>query len=83
MKHRVLPQAVSTTEFYLFALIEQVERMADGIDALTEAITAVSADGEMTGLDEERMITLLSSIKGIGEVTAQRIVDSYKESLDD
>lgn len=85
MMNRVLPPAVSTTEFYLYALLEQTERLADGVEKLAAAVAAasVSGAGEMRGLDEERMLTLLASIKGIGPATAQRIVDSYKANIDE
>jgi hypothetical protein len=87
MKNRVLPNAVSTSEFYLYALLEQAERLADGVEALVAAVSVASPasppDGEWKGLDEERLITLLSSIKGIGDVTARRIVESYKQTLDE
>ncbi|HRJ41118.1 MAG TPA: hypothetical protein PL105_04530 [Caldilineaceae bacterium] len=83
MANRVLPPAVSTSEFYLYALLEQTERLADGVEKLVAAVSATSASGsgEMVGLDEERMVTLLSSIKGIGDVTARRIVESYKANV--
>lgn len=82
---RKLPPAVSTSEFYLLAVVSELTRLADGVEKLVAAVSATSADGsgEMAGLDEERLITLLSSIKGIGNVTAQHIVDSYKETLDE
>ena len=85
MSNRVLPQAVSTSEFYLYAILEQVERLADGVEALAGAVSSASASPsqEMAGLDEERLITLLSGIKGIGDVTARRIVESYKSNLDE
>ncbi len=85
MKSRVLPNAVSTSEFYLYALLEQAERLADGVEALVAAVSVASPAspeaGEWKGLDEERLVTLLSSIKGIGDVTARRIVDSYKSNV--
>jgi len=81
---RTLPPAVSTSEFYLLALVMEMTRLADGVEKLVAETTATSpvASAEMVGLDEERMHTLLSSIKGIGDVTAQRIIDSYKASLE-
>lgn len=80
---RTLPQAVSTSEFYLLALVAEMTRLADGVEKLVAVVSATSAPagaGEMVGLDEERMLTLLASIKGIGDVTARRIVDSYKSN---
>ncbi len=84
---RTLPQAVSTSEFYLLALVAEMTRLADGVDALRAVLVAVvsatnapASTGEMVGLDEERLLTLLASIKGIGDVTARRIVDSYKSN---
>ena len=81
---RTLPPAVSTSEFYLVAMVEELRALVATLGRL-EAALAVSGHpgpGEMAGLDEERMHTLLSSIKGIGDVTAQRIIDSYKASLE-
>lgn len=75
-----LPPAVSTSEFYLLALVGELQALNETLGRL-EAALAVSghpAQGEMAGLDEERLVTLLSSIKGIGDVTARRIVESYK-----
>lgn len=79
---RTLPQAVSTSEFYLLALVAEMTRLADGVEKLVAVVSATSpvASAEMVGLDEERMLTLLASIKGIGDVTARRIVDSYKSN---
>lgn len=83
--NRMLPKPVSTQEFYLYALLELVERLAESVEGLAAAVAAASQSGsqELAGLDEERLITLLSSIKGIGPATAQRIVDSYKSNLDE
>lgn len=81
MKDR-LPPAVSTDEFYLLAMVEELRALNGTMERL-EAALAVSgrpAQGEMVGLDEERLVTLLASIKGIGDVTARRIVENYKSN---
>lgn len=81
MSNRVLPQAVSTTEFYLYAVLEQVERLADGVEALTAAVAGVDAsDSQATeaGLDEERLQALLVAVKGIGPVTAAQVIADYQ-----
>lgn len=83
-KMNKLPVAVSTTEFYLAAMVEEMRALVAGVDALVAAVVATGAPtgaGEMVGLDEERLLTLLASIKGIGDVTARRIVDSYKSNV--
>ncbi len=82
MSRANLPVAVSTSEFYLAALVEEMTRLADGVGQLVAAVSVTIAPGagEMVGLDEERLLTLLASIKGIGDVTARRIVDSYKSN---
>lgn len=79
-----LPVAVSTSEFYLAALVEEMQALVAGVNALVAAVSVTSAPtdaGEMVGLDEERLLTLLASIKGIGDVTARRIVESYKSNV--
>ncbi len=79
-----LPEPISTAECYLAALVEQMEALNAGLGALVAAVTTISpapgGAGETVGLDEERLLTLLASIKGIGDVTARRIVDSYKSN---
>lgn len=79
-----LPVAVSTSEFYLAALVEEMQALVAGVNALVAAVGVTNAPtdaGEMVGLDEERLLTLLASIKGIGDVTARRIVESYKSNV--
>lgn len=88
---RTLPQAVSTSEFYLLAIVAEMTRLADGVDKLVAAVdatgqagaTSPAGAGGVAGLDEERLLKLLASIKGIGDVTARRIVENYKSNLDE
>lgn len=78
-----LPTAVSTSEFYLLAITEQVTRLADGVDRLVAALSVTSAPNvTVNGLDEERLKALLVAVKGIGAVTAGEIIASYKAGLD-
>ena len=79
-----LPVAVSTTEFYLAALVEEMQALVAGVNALVAAVSVTSApggDGRLAGLDEERLHALLMSIKGVGAVTATEIIGNYKASL--
>jgi len=82
---RKLPPAVSTSEFYLLAVVSEMSRLADGVEALVAAASATSpaGSGEVAGLDEDRLVKLLASIKGIGDLTARRIVENYKNNLDE
>lgn len=76
--------AVSTTEFYLAALVEEMQALVAGVNALVAAVSVTSAPGgddRLAGLDEERLHALLMSIKGVGAVTATEIIGNYKASL--
>lgn len=68
-----LPKPITTPEFYMVALLDQLEQLTTAVRDLTAVV------GRPTGtFNEEEFHKSLVKIKGIGDVTATEIIEKLK-----
>lgn len=72
METSELPHPVTSQDMYMAAVVVELRALREMLASVLDP----AADG--TGFDEERLRSILVEYKGIGEVTAERIIEAYK-----